>query len=177
MRFRECAVGLLLGVALLSNVGCAYRVVRPMEVTAYCGCGECAGWERGSWTYLKLDFWNRYVSVGPRKGRAYSGRTASGTHPHEPQPGLFSADSITHPWILPVRLIFPWLWFPRDGTLAADTRYYPFGTRVFVPGYGYGVVEDRGGAIKGRERLDVYFRSHDRARRWGRQRIDVEVLE
>lgn len=177
MRFGEHVVTLVLGLALLAGAGCAHRVVRPMEVTAYCGCGECSGWERGSWTYLKLDFWNRYVSVGPRKGHAYSGRTASGTRPHEPQPGLLSVDSITHPWILPVRLIFPWLWFPRDGTLAADTRYYPFGTRVFVPGYGYGVVEDRGGAIKGREKLDIYFRSHARARRWGRQRIGVEVLE
>lgn len=177
MRFREHVVGLLLGVALLSNVGCSYRVLHPMEVTAYCGCGECSGWERGSWAYLKLDFWNRYVSVGPQKGQPYSGRTASGTRPHEPQPGLFSVDSVTHPWILPVRLIFPWLWLPRDGTLAADTRYYPFRTRIFVPGYGYGVVEDRGGAIKGQEELDVYFRSHDRARQWGRQRIGVEVFE
>jgi hypothetical protein len=177
MQFREQVVGLLLGVALLSNVGCSYHVLHPMAVTAYCGCGECSGWERGSWAYLKLDFWNRYVSVGPQKGQPYSGRTASGTRPHEPQPGLFSVDSVTHPWILPVRLIFPWLWLPRDGTLAADTRYYPFRTRIFVPGYGYGVVEDRGGAIKGPEKLDVYFRSHDRARQWGRQRIRVEVFE
>lgn len=177
MRFREHVVVLALGFALLSTVGCAHRVVRPMVVTAYCGCGECSGWERGSWTYLKLDFWNRYVSVGPRKGQSYSGRTASGTRPHEPQPGLFSVDSMTHPWMLPIRLVFPWLWVPRDGTLAADTRYYPFGTRIFVPGYGYGVVEDRGGAIKGREKLDVYFRNHYRARRWGRQRLDVEMFE
>jgi hypothetical protein len=148
-----------------------------MEVTAYCGCGECTGWERGSWWYLKLDFWNRYLNYGPRKGEKYSGRTASGTWPHEPQPGLLSIDTVVHPWMLPVRLIFPWLWPARDGTIAADTRYYPFRTRLFVPGYGYGRVEDRGGAIKGPERLDLYFRSHARALQWGRQRIDVEVFE
>ena len=32
----------------------------------------------------------------------------------------------------------------RLGTIAADTRRYPFGTIMYVPGYGYGRVEDRG---------------------------------
>jgi hypothetical protein len=151
--------------------------VRHVEVSAYCGCGSCSGWERGSWKYLKLDFWNRYVSVGRRAGSPYSGQTASDTDPHEPQPGLMSVDSLTHPWMLPIRLIFPWLWLPRDGTVAADTSYYPFGTRLYVPGYGYGVVEDRGAAIRGPRRLDLYFNSHRRARRWGRQRLDVRVYD
>jgi hypothetical protein len=177
MRVRTLAASGFLGIALLSSPGCSYYVLKPMEVTAYCGCGECTGWERGSWRYLKLDFWNRYLNYGPHKGREYSGRTASGTWPREPQPGLFSIDSVVHPWMLPVRLIFPWLWLARDGTIAADTRYYPFRTRIFVPGYGYGRVEDRGGAIKGPERLDLYFRSHARALKWGRQRINVEVFE
>ena len=35
----------------------------------------------------------------------------------------------------------------RHGTLAADTSVLPFGTVVEVPGYGFGRVEDRGGAI------------------------------
>ena len=168
-----------LGVLTLLCVcaGCAVRTVRPMEVTAYCGCSDCCSWERGSWKYLKLDFWNRYVSVGPNEGAAYSGRTASGTTPRSPHPGLLSLDTVVHPWMLPVRLVFPWLWCPHDGTVAADTRYYPFGTRLYVPGYGYGVVEDRGGAIKGPKRLDLYMGSHRRARRWGRQRLDVEFFD
>gem|GEM_PF-6231965 len=28
--------------------------------------------------YLKLDFWNRYVSAGSQAGRSYSGLTAKG---------------------------------------------------------------------------------------------------
>jgi 3D (Asp-Asp-Asp) domain-containing protein len=37
----------------------------------------------------------------------------------------------------------------RPGTIAADTTIFPFGTIMFVPGYGYGRVEDRGGDIAG----------------------------
>ena len=136
----------------------------PIETTAYCSCGECCGWERGSWKFLKLNFWSRYITAGKNRGEKYSGLTASGTVPREPNPGLFQ-----RPWYL----LFPWLWVPHDGTLAADTRYYPFGTRFYIPGYGYGTVEDRGSAIKGENRLDLYFKSHDDALIWGRQKLEI----
>jgi len=171
------AIGLV-SLLLLSSAlsfGCASTKTRTIEATAYCGCSICTDWERGSWRYLKLDFWNRYVSKGPRKGRPYTGQTASGTYPREPHPGLFSFNTLSHPWVLPFRLLFPWLWFAHDGTIAADTAHYPFGTRMYVPGYGYGVVEDRGGAIKGPRRIDLYFDSHSDARRWGRQTVKVEI--
>jgi len=64
----------------------------------------------------------------------------------------------------------------HPGTIAADTRYYPLGTLMYVPGYGYGVVEDRGGDIKGRRRIDLYFETHQQALRWGRQKLDVVVF-
>lgn len=162
-------------ILLLLLCSCARYETRIIEATAYCGCGSCCSWERGSWKYLKLDFWNRYVSAGPREGREYTGETASGDEPSEPQPGLFSVDSLTHPWMIPVRLIFPWLWFPEDGTIAADTKYYPFGTRMFVPGYGWGEVMDRGSAIKGPNRIDLYFDSHGDALRWGRRKLQVKI--
>lgn len=171
---RAIAWLVLLALALAVS-GCASQQVRRMEVTAYCGCGECTHWERGSWRYLKLDFWNRYVSKGPRRGKPYTGHTASGTMPREPRPGLFSADTVARPWMLPLRLTLPWLWCARPGTIAADTRYYPFGTRMHVPGWGDGVVEDRGAAITGPDRLDVYLDSHRAARHWGRQRVRVEI--
>jgi len=155
--------------------GCAGRQTRINETTAYCGCGQCCSWERGSWTYLKLDFWNRYVSAGQAEGRPYSGLTASGAAPAAPQAGLFSEDSLTHPWMIPVRTVFPWLWLHNDGTIAADTKYYPFGTRMYVPGWGWGVVSDRGGAIKGPDRIDLYFESHQDALRWGRRRLKVTI--
>lgn len=164
----------VIGVVIACN-GCAHYETRVMETTAYCGCGQCCSWERGSWAYLKLDFWNRYVSEGPRAGRRYSGLTADGSEPREPVPGLFSEDSLRRPWMIPFRLVLPWLWFRRDGTIAADTRYYPFGTRMYVPGYGWGVVADRGSAIKGPGRIDLYFESHREALGWGRKKVKVQI--
>ena len=160
----------------LINSGCAGPVSRKIMTTAYCGCGYCCEWERGSWQYLKLNFWNRYVSKGPQKGRYYSGKTASGTIPREPYPGLFSWDSLAHPWMIPIRLVFfPWLLLPEDGTIAADTDFYRFGTRMHVPGYGWGRVEDRGSAIKGPDRLDLFYSSHGDANLWGRRNVYVKI--
>jgi 3D (Asp-Asp-Asp) domain-containing protein len=64
----------------------------------------------------------------------------------------------------------------RPGTLAADTALFPFGTKMHIPGYGYGVVQDRGGDIRGRH-IDLYFRSHRAALEWGRQKVKVRVWE
>ncbi len=166
----------LLIASLLMLGGCAKQPTgRVMEVTAYCGCSTCCGWERGSWAYLKLDFWNRYVSTGPRRGATYTGQTASGTYPREPQAGLFSLDSLQRPWVIPFRILLPWYILPGDGTIAADTAYYPFGTRMLVPGYGWGTVEDRGSAIKGPERIDIFYHSHQDALHWGRRRVHVLI--
>ncbi|MEN8142329.1 MAG: 3D domain-containing protein [Thermodesulfobacteriota bacterium] len=164
-------------VLLQATAGCAAKPVsRVMETTAYCGCGSCCGWERGSWKFLKLDFWNRYVKSGRNPGRVYTGKTSSGTFPREPQAGLFSLDSLQRPWMIPLRIVlFPWLLLPEDGTIAADTDYYRFGTRMYVPGYGWGVVEDRGSAIKGASRLDLYMDSHDKALVWGRRKLSVVI--
>ena len=62
----------------------------------------------------------------------------------------------------------------RRGTIAADTSVLPFGTVIHVSGYGYGRVEDRGGAIKG-GKLDLWFSSHDDALVWGRKKVTVQV--
>lgn len=148
-----------------------------MLATAYCGCSECCSWERGNWKFLKLDQWNRYVASGPRAGRPYDGRTASGDRPREPQPGLFSLDTLQRPWMAPPRLLFPWKIPSRMGTIAADTEFYPIGTVMYVPGYGWGTVQDRGSAIKGPNRIDVFMKSHSEALEWGRREVKVVVQE
>lgn len=63
----------------------------------------------------------------------------------------------------------------KKGTVAADTNFYPFGTVMHIPGYGTGSVEDRGGAIEGPARIDLFFKKHKRALEWGRRRIRVQV--
>ena len=62
----------------------------------------------------------------------------------------------------------------RRGTIAADTRVYPLGTVMYIEGYGYGKVEDRGGGIKG-QHVDLFFRTHDQALEWGRKTLEVKV--
>lgn len=169
---------LLITLALGSG-GCGKKPVgKVLTATAYCGCSSCCSWERGNPHYLHLDFWNRYVSEGRGQGREYTGETASGTDPREPQEGLFSFDSIQRPYMIPVRsILFPWYFSAEYGTIAADTRYYPFGTKMYVPGYGWGRVEDRGGAIKGPHRIDLYFDSHNDALQWGRRKVRVEIYK
>ncbi len=171
---RPITIFLFICFSLLFS-GCARHEMRLMEVTAYCGCKKCCDWERGDWKYLKLDIWNRYVSEGKREGKEYTGKTASGEEPQEISPGLFSSDSLDHPWKIPFRAACPWLWLPEDGTIAADTKFYPFGTRMLVPGYGWGTVSDRGSAIKGPDRLDLYFDSHQHALDWGRKKVQVRI--
>ncbi|MBU0677208.1 MAG: 3D domain-containing protein [Verrucomicrobia bacterium] len=62
----------------------------------------------------------------------------------------------------------------KPGTIAADTRHFPFGTVMYVPGYGYGVVEDIGSSIKGYH-IDLFFRSHSDAKEWGKKKKGVKV--
>lgn len=62
-------------------------------------------------------------------------------------------------------------------TIAADLNVFPIGTVLFIPGYGYGVVADKGGAIKGK-RLDLYYKTvHDVYQLWGKRKLDVYVIE
>ena len=62
----------------------------------------------------------------------------------------------------------------KPGTIAAAPSRYPFGTIMYVPGYGYGRVEDRGRAIKG-DHIDLYFKTHEQASAWGRKQKTVTV--
>lgn len=61
-------------------------------------------------------------------------------------------------------------------TIAADLRVFPLGTILYVPGYGYGVVADKGGAIRG-NKIDLYFNTkRDVFEQWGKKAIDVYVV-
>lgn len=45
---------------------------------------------------------------------------------------------------------------------------------MHIPGYGYGRVEDTGGAIQG-QHIDLYRPNHWFARLWGVQELNVKV--
>lgn len=62
-------------------------------------------------------------------------------------------------------------------TIAADLDVFPIGTVLFIPDYGYGVVADKGSAIKG-DKLDLYFSTVDDVyEQWGKKTVDVYVVE
>lgn len=62
----------------------------------------------------------------------------------------------------------------KVGTIAADPKVYPFGTIMYIPDYGYGEVQDVGGAIKG-DHIDLFFKKHETALKWGKRRKQVKI--
>ena len=68
----------------------------------------------------------------------------------------------------------------QPGTVAADTSVLPLGTRIRVthagPHSGDYTVTDSGGTLKGR-RIDIYFPSSARAKKFGRKMVRVTVLK
>ncbi len=64
----------------------------------------------------------------------------------------------------------------RYGVIATDPHFIPLGTKVYIPGYGYAVAEDTGGAIVG-NRIDVAFDTLSECYEFGRQWIDLYIIE
>ena len=60
------------------------------------------------------------------------------------------------------------------GIIAVDPRRIPMGSRIYVPGYGWGIAEDTGGAIKGKH-IDVCIPSRHLVNRWGRKKIQITI--
>ena len=61
------------------------------------------------------------------------------------------------------------------GIVAVDPRFIPLGTRLYIPGYGFAIAGDTGGAIKG-NRIDLGFNSYSDAIRFGRRAVTVYRL-
>ncbi|MEX2243400.1 MAG: 3D domain-containing protein [Fimbriimonadaceae bacterium] len=61
------------------------------------------------------------------------------------------------------------------GVIAVDPKVIPLGTLLFVEGYGFGIAEDTGGAIKGNI-IDVCIETRKKALAWGRRDVQVHVL-
>ncbi|WP_071393689.1 3D domain-containing protein [Bacillus tuaregi] len=107
--------------------------------------------------------WSKY----PIKKVVATGYTAgyesTGKDPNHPEYG------ITYSGVMVKRDLF--------STVAADLDIFPIGTILFIPGYGYGVVADKGGAIKG-NRVDLYYETVDDVyNNWGKKEIDVYVIK
>lgn len=63
----------------------------------------------------------------------------------------------------------------EHGIVAVDRSLIPFGTRLYVEGYGFAIAADSGGAIRG-YKIDLFMESLQDARQFGRRHIYVWIL-
>lgn len=61
------------------------------------------------------------------------------------------------------------------GIVAVDPRVIPLHSLLYIEGYGFGVAEDTGGAIKG-NKIDLCMDSRSKMHDWGRRNVKVHVL-
>lgn len=61
------------------------------------------------------------------------------------------------------------------GTCAVDPKVIPYGTKLWVEGYGTAVANDCGGAVKGNI-IDLYMHSTKECYSWGRRNVKTYVL-
>lgn len=62
-----------------------------------------------------------------------------------------------------------------EGRTVACPKSIPFGTKIHIEGFGYRICEDRGSAIV-EGHLDIYVDSLTKARKLGRQKLLVAIL-
>lgn len=108
---------------------------------------------------------SKYVAVEVTATGYFAGKESTGKNPGNPSYG------ITYSGIKVMR---------DDkalSTIAADTKVFPLGTVLFIPGYGYGVVADTGSAIKGKK-IDLYFDTKDQVyKEWGKKTVKVFIVK
>jgi 3D (Asp-Asp-Asp) domain-containing protein len=107
--------------------------------------------------------WGQYPKATVTATGYTAGVESTGKNPGHPEFG------ITYSGVKVTRDLF--------STVAADLNVFPIGTILFIPGYGYGVVADKGGAIKG-NKVDLYYETVDDVyNNWGKKTIEVYVIE
>lgn len=64
------------------------------------------------------------------------------------------------------------------GVVAVNPKIIPYGTKLYIPGYGTAVAGDTGGALmKGTALVDVFYPTYKQCNQWGRQNVDVYILK
>jgi 3D (Asp-Asp-Asp) domain-containing protein len=107
--------------------------------------------------------WSKYPSVTVTATGYTAGVESTGKSPDHPSYG------ITYSGVKVKRDLY--------STVAADKRVFPIGTILFIPGYGFGVVADTGGAIKG-NKVDLYYNTVKEVyEQWGKKKVQVYVIQ
>jgi 3D (Asp-Asp-Asp) domain-containing protein len=63
-----------------------------------------------------------------------------------------------------------------DTQIAADWRFYPPGTVLWIEGLGRRTVTDRGGAVRGPRHIDIHFCSLAAMRAWDTRRVRIRII-
>lgn len=67
---------------------------------------------------------------------------------------------------------------PGMGTIAVDPSVISYGTRMYVPSYGWGIALDTGQIIREKGNLiEVFMPTYEEAREWGRKKNVVVFVE
>ena len=61
------------------------------------------------------------------------------------------------------------------GIVAVDPSVIPLGTKLYIPGYGFALAEDTGGAIIG-DRIDLCFNDPTQVVNWGVRQVKVFII-
>lgn len=65
--------------------------------------------------------------------------------------------------------------YTEHGIVAVDPRVIPLGSKLYIPGYGWAVAADTGGAIIG-NKIDVWLPSAAQCYQWGVRRLNIQVF-
>jgi len=90
-----------------------------------------------------------------------------------PEPEVMIFEATAYTWTGNRTVTGTW---PSRGTIAVDPAIIPLGTKLYIEGYGEGVAEDTGGAIRGHI-IDLYMESEDECWAWGRRIVTVRIVE
>lgn len=61
-------------------------------------------------------------------------------------------------------------------TIAVDPRVIPYGSKVYIEGYGTYIAEDCGGGIKG-NMIDIYMNTYNECIQFGRRKAKVYIVK
>ena len=64
----------------------------------------------------------------------------------------------------------------RMGVIAVDPKVIPYGSKIHIPGYGWGTALDTGGAIQGNT-IDIWMPTYSQCMDWGTRNIKITVIK
>ena len=64
---------------------------------------------------------------------------------------------------------------PKEGVTCAASRDIPFGTKLWIPGVGMRVVQDRLSLKQNYRHVEVYFNDHQVAKKFGKKKLKINI--